>query len=1074
MKTKILASLLALLGLLGSISLAVAQGTAFTYQGQFTDGGQAANGIYDLRFAIYDTAGGGSPVAGPMTNGPVQISNGLFTVTLDFGVGVFTGEPCWLEIGVRTNGVSADFTPLTPRQPLTPSPYALFAPSAGTAATAQGTAPGVVSNLSLAPSAVTSEKIADGTVSEADLGPTLAQNTFWRLNGNAGTAPGTQYLGTTDGQALELKVNAQRALRLEPGAEAPAVIGGHLSNQVAAGADGAVIGGGGNATGPNLVMGRFGTVGGGVGNVISTNAGDTTIGGGWLNVISPFSGYATIGGGSHNTAGGVSATVAGGFANAALGQDSVVAGGYSNSVASLRAAVVGGFFNRVEPGFEGGFIGSGYGNQVAAHNSSVVGGYENSILDSTDNYVVDAVIGGGLQNQISGDQAVIGGGAANTNAAYRATIGGGSHNRIAPGYEGGFIGGGYGNRVAGANSSVVGGYENAITNLVDGFIGGGLQNQISANHTVIGGGLLNTNAGPGATLGGGNNNWIGPAANDAFIGGGVLNHVESYRSAIMGGERNAIHTNADHAVIAGGIRNGIGTNADFSAIGGGSNNTVAANATFAAIPGGLLNSATNFAFAAGRRAKANHTGTFVWADSTDADFASTATNQLLIRANGGVGVGTNNPAGATLSVAGTVRATTFEGGGINLTALNASQITSGTIPDARLAASVSRLGQTIESAEITDGTIVTADIGSIDAGKILGGDLQAARLKVGTNHTLTGSCATIAGGSNNTATALHATIGGGRGNSVANNYGTIAGGYQNTAENTYTFIGGGSGNSATGTLATVVGGDANIAGGNAATVGGGRFNESLGYRSTIGGGYANEATNYYSTIGGGYQNTVWGYAATIPGGYLNVATNSYGFAAGYRAKAWHAGAFVWGDMTNNDVRSTNDNSMTFRASGGVRIFTVGDQSAGVYLAPGGTAWSAMSDRNAKKNFRAVDTVGVLDKLAAVPVSQWNYNWEQDDAVPNIGPMAQDFKAAFFPGRDDKSITTLEFDGVALAAIQGLNEKVEVRSARSEEGIRKLRTENAELKRELAELKRLVQQLAKQPEAALQNPKSLAR
>jgi trimeric autotransporter adhesin len=99
-------------------------------------------------------------------------------------------------------------------------------------------------------------------------------------------------------------------------------------------------------------------------------------------------------------------------------------------------------------------------------------------------------------------------------------------------------------------------------------------------------------------------------------------------------------------------------------------------------------------------------------------------------------------------------------------------------------------------------------------------------------------------------------------------------------------------------------------------------------------------------------------------------------------------------------------------------------SSGAQLAAGATAWSVMSDRNVKKDFAAVHPVEILDKLATLPITQWHYQWESADATPHIGPMAQDFKAAFYPGRDDKSITTLEADGVALAAIQGLNQKLE--------------------------------------------------
>jgi uncharacterized coiled-coil protein SlyX len=89
------------------------------------------------------------------------------------------------------------------------------------------------------------------------------------------------------------------------------------------------------------------------------------------------------------------------------------------------------------------------------------------------------------------------------------------------------------------------------------------------------------------------------------------------------------------------------------------------------------------------------------------------------------------------------------------------------------------------------------------------------------------------------------------------------------------------------------------------------------------------------------------------------------------------------------------------------------------------------------------------------VEQWNYKWEPDTSTPHIGPMAQDFKGAFYPGRDDKSITTLEFDGVELAAIQGLNRKIEEKNAE----IGKLEEQNKSLANRLAELERTVQTLA---------------
>jgi len=112
-------------------STVFAQGTAFMYQGRLNDGGSPANGNYDLRFTVYDSTNiPGAVIAGPLTNSATAVSNGLFTVNLDFGSGVFTGPARWLDIGVRTNGSINAFTILSPRQLLTPVPYAIFANTA--------------------------------------------------------------------------------------------------------------------------------------------------------------------------------------------------------------------------------------------------------------------------------------------------------------------------------------------------------------------------------------------------------------------------------------------------------------------------------------------------------------------------------------------------------------------------------------------------------------------------------------------------------------------------------------------------------------------------------------------------------------------------------------------------------------------------------------------------------------------------------------------------------------------------------------------------------------------------------
>ncbi len=123
-----------LLGVVASAGLAWAQGTAFSYQGQLTDGAAAANGTYDLTFSLWNAATAGAQQGATLTQNAVGVTNGLFTATLDFGA-QFNGQNRWLEIAVRTNG-AATFTTMAERQPVLPTPYAIHAATAGSAATA--------------------------------------------------------------------------------------------------------------------------------------------------------------------------------------------------------------------------------------------------------------------------------------------------------------------------------------------------------------------------------------------------------------------------------------------------------------------------------------------------------------------------------------------------------------------------------------------------------------------------------------------------------------------------------------------------------------------------------------------------------------------------------------------------------------------------------------------------------------------------------------------------------------------------------------------------------------------------
>jgi len=112
----------------------------------------------------------------------------------------------------------------------------------------------------------------------------------------------------------------------------------------------------------------------------------------------------------------------------------------------------------------------------------------------------------------------------------------------------------------------------------------------------------------------------------------------------------------------------------------------------------------------------------------------------------------------------------------------------------------------------------------------------------------------------------------------------------------------------------------------------------------------------------------------------------------------------------------------------------------VMLAAGGGAWAAISDRNVKENFATVNGMQVLEKVAAILMQTWNYK-TQDDEIRHMGPMAQDFYEAFGLGPDDKHITTIDADGVALASIQvlyKLSQQKDVKIEQQQEQIDELR------------------------------------
>lgn len=348
------------------------------------------------------------------------------------------------------------------------------------------------------------------------------------------------------------------------------------------------------------------------------------------------------------------------------------------------------------------------------------------------------------------------------------------------------------------------------------------------------------------------------------------------------------------------------------------------------------------------------------------------------------------------------------------------------------------------------------------------------------------------------ADAGFATVSGGRNNRASDEASTVGGGASNDAFGRYGTVGGGLSNSAT-EKATVAGGGGNRASGNSSAIGGGSGNDSNGDDSVVPGGSDNCAGGDYS-FAAGRRAKVRSATDRLFGGCSGLPS--------YPGGTGDQGTFAWADSQAADFVSTGPDQFLIRAGGGfflntnqtvfgpddvvlkarpvggdadmdLRLLTRSNRSVNLYvsdasgtlnfavpdlasganrltvsggsggnafLSNGGT-WSNASSRSFKENVAAVDPLAVLDRLVALPISTWRYIGSEEGV--HLGPMAEDFKAAFDLAGDGKSIATVDADGVALAAIQGLNQKLERENAALRADLDALRAEMAGLRALLA-------------------------
>lgn len=734
--------------------------------------------------------------------------------------------------------------------------------------------------------------------------------------------------------------------------------------------------------------GRLGTVplpritGGSELNLISGGAANTIINGGGIeeqkNQIGSGN-WNTIGNGANNS---IELTH---FATILSGNDNSISRQVSTGFNSY-GLIGGGSDHRLKSNY--GFIGMGVENFVDDDYGFIGNGKRNKVLTGADY----SFIGSGDSNVvINATYSFVGGGSFNIiNAALNNVISGGFRNRIESA-EYSHIGGGARNILKGNHSVVSGGAEDSVFANYS-MIGGGIKNYIApgGHESFIGGGDRNKIGGVGTnnTIVGGLNNKL--EGNLNFIGGGQINVAEGNSNTIVGGGSNRIHTTAESDFIGGGGANYINSGSQFSSVMGGFKNGI----------GGNLNSVSGGA----------------------ENFVEGGSSAIV----GGMG----NMLLSSYSLLGGGKDNFIDGGSYSILVGGQQNL---------IKSNHGFLGGGYRN-QINENSNYSTLVGG-DSNRILPGVLFGA----------------IAGGKSN---VLHAAgdfsvLGGGQLNRIEKTHSVIAGGLNNWSRGEYSSIVGGNTNEAGGDYSAVIGGGGNTVAGDYSSVLGGRFNQALGNYSVSSGYRSNiiHSSNFIYADFRGFANSFDSknegqfMARVLNGALFTDEDTSTVVRAQLHARSKGSTPQLMADQVEDDfsrIRLRSGNAVVnhwdiaakasdaefniFRNGTGnilkltpISATNLLSMSNGARLTAGGT-WTNASDRNIKDNISQIDGAEILEKLAAMPVSEWHYKTEAD-SVTHIGPMAQDFKAAFGLGDSDKSIATVDADGVNMAAIQALYKRL---------------------------------------------------
>jgi hypothetical protein len=997
---KLLATLamLALATLSSELSTARAQGTAFTYQGQLLLSNSPANGSYNMIFSLFENSGGSGPLLFAQTNLDVNVSGGLFTTELDFGPGVFSGATYWLQTQVESNGAST-YTALSPLIQVTPSPYAVYAESA--------------SNFS--------GTLPSGGLSGTYSNPVAFVDPSNSFVGNGSGLTGLNAANITSGTLALAQLPASVLLNNASNASLGSLtLKGALNLPFPA----IMSSGGSNFMFEegSLYMGFQNSTYAQQANLFNTGFGDYALAYEATRASASNGNYNTAIGeyalfnnqsGSENTASGFDALYnnESGWQNTASGWKALA----QNTNGSLNAAF--GFQALVD--------------NVASYNtaSGAFALFQNTTGSNNTASGYAALGGNGLMtgsfNTANGSSALNN----STSGSYNTAVGGnallfnsaGSDN-IGVGYGAGFnlTTGSYnidiGNSgVAGESDVIRIGTTNVQTAA---YMAGIYQTSLPSNSPIV---VVDSSGQLGSISGIPTSDLTGQISDSQLVNDAV---TVLAGTGLAGGGSVALGNsitlyNAGVTSLANG--GGVTVNSSSGAVTLGStpitfNYGAGLSGSGSVSLGGTMTldntGVTSLASGGGITVSASTGGVTLGSTATSSDIA----NDIVSRDSTGSFAAQNITANGI-----------FTGNGSGLTSLSAAQVTSQASYNLLIGTSVSMsTANCIDNTVYGDQAFVENSSGSENTAV---GEGALYNNSTGSYNVALGYQAGI----NNLNTASYNIDIGNPGNS--SDADTIRIGAQGTQTSAYV-----AGISGTSLVA-----DSLLVG-----------VTSSGQLGTVG-SYFTGINRAAPITGAEYFGMTAPVSSGFGGMYINTTGASaqpfYGYALGGSAKAW---TYVDGTDTN---KWKLNYGLTVDSSGRVGInntdpanlLVVG--TGGAYC--NGTTWVNGSDRNTKEDLEAINPRDVLDKVSAMPITEWRYKVE-DKGVKHIGPMSQDFHAAFsLNGADDKHIATIDEGGVALAAIQGLNEKLEAQLKAKDAAIQSL-------EQRLERLEKLVSATPSQP------------